>query len=154
MQGLSCDCFRGIPLLDAASVLGKTSLVVAGCPRLRGAPKEIACIPLHVLQHACFFVSAFAFWWAVFGRRAPDATWVACLFTTMLHTSALAVLLTFAPVPWYAHDAAIPLGLTALEDQQLGGLVMWVPGAFAYVVAKLAIIAGWLRQPRAHRNVT
>jgi cytochrome c oxidase assembly factor CtaG len=108
---------------------------------------------LHVLQHTCFFVSAFAFWWAVFGRRAPDATGVACLFTTMLHTSALAVLLTFAPAPWYAHDATIPFGLTALEDQQLGGLLMWVPGAFAYVVAGLAIVADWLRQPRAQRGV-
>jgi putative membrane protein len=108
---------------------------------------------LHVLQHTCFFVSAFVFWWAVFGSRVPDATSVACLFTTMLHTSALAVLLTFAPVPWYAHEATIPFGLTALEDQQLGGLVMWVPGAFAYVVAGLAIVAGWLRQPRAQRDV-
>jgi putative membrane protein len=90
---------------------------------------------LHVLQHTCFFVSAFVFWGAVFGSRAADATSVACLFTTMLHTSALAVLLTFAPAPWYAHDAIIPFGLTALEDQQLGGLVMWVPGALAYIVA-------------------
>ena len=108
---------------------------------------------LHVLQHTCFFVSAFAFWWAVFGRRAPDATGLACVFTTMLHASALAVLLTFAPAPWYLHDTTILFGLTALEDQQLGGLVMWVPGAFAYVVAGLAIVAGWLRQTHAQRHV-
>jgi putative membrane protein len=109
--------------------------------------------PLHVLQHTCFFLSAFAFWWVVLGRRVPDATAVACLFTTMLHTSALAVLLTFAPAPWYAQDAPIPFGLTALEDQQLGGLVMWVPGAAAYVVAGLSIVAGWLRQESAQREV-
>lgn len=100
---------------------------------------------LHALQHTCFFVSAFVFWWAVFGGRAADTTSIACLFTTMLHTSALAVLLTFAPAPWYAHDAPIPFGLTPLEDQQLGGLVMWVPGACAYVVAGLLIVAAWLR---------
>jgi putative membrane protein len=108
---------------------------------------------LHVLQHTCFFVSAFLFWWVVFGRRGADATALACLFTTMLHTSALAVLLTFAPAPWYAHNATIPFGLTALEDQQLGGLVMWVPGACAYVVAGLAIVADWLRQTRAQRDL-
>jgi putative membrane protein len=107
---------------------------------------------LHVLQHTCFFVSAFVFWWAVLGSRVPDATSVACLFTTMLHTSALAVLLTFAPAPWYVHAARIPFGLTALEDQQLGGLVMWVPGAFSYVIAGLAIVAGWLRQTREQRG--
>lgn len=108
---------------------------------------------LHVLQHTCFFVSAFLFWWVVFSSRAVGTTSLACLFTTMLHTSALAVLLTFAPAPWYAHDATIPFGLTALEDQQLGGLVMWVPGASAYVVAGLAIVASWLRQPRAQRDL-
>jgi putative membrane protein len=100
---------------------------------------------LHVLQHACFFGSALMFWWAVFGRRVPEVTSVAYLFTTMLHTSALAVLLTLAPAPWYGHGATIPFGLTALEDQQLGGLVMWVPGACAYVIAGLVIVAGWLR---------
>jgi putative membrane protein len=107
---------------------------------------------LHVLQHTCFFGSAFLFWSAVFGSRAPDATSVGCLFTTMLHTSALAVLLTFAPAPWYVSDAPIPFGLSALEDQQLGGLVMWVPGACAYVVAGLAIVAGWLRETGMRRD--
>jgi putative membrane protein len=101
---------------------------------------------LHVLQHTCFFASALVFWWAVFGRglRAPDATSIALLFTTMLHTSALGLLLTFAPTPWYAQPAPALFGLTALEDQQLGGLVMWVPGGFAYIVASLAIVAAWL----------
>jgi len=103
---------------------------------------------LHVLQHACFFASALMFWQAVFGSRAPQAPSVACLFTTMLHTSALAMLLTFATTPWYAHDAPAPFGMTLLEDQQLGGLIMWVPGGLAYVVAVLAIVTGWLRQAR------
>jgi putative membrane protein len=105
---------------------------------------------LHVLQHACFFGSALAFWWAVFGRGAhgPDGASIASLFTTMLHTSALGALLTFAPAPWYdAYASATPWGLTPLEDQQLGGLVMWVPAGFAYVAAGLAIVAAWLRQP-------
>jgi putative membrane protein len=101
---------------------------------------------LHVLQHTCFFASALVFWWAAFGRgfRQPDATSIALLFTTMLHTSALGLLLTFAPTPWYARHAPGVFGLTALEDQQLGGLVMWVPGGFAYLAAMLAIVAAWL----------
>jgi putative membrane protein len=101
---------------------------------------------LHVLQHTCFFSSALVFWWAAFGRglRAPDTTSIALLFTTMLHTSALGLLLTFAPTPWYARNAIGLFGLTALEDQQLGGLVMWVPGGLAYLVACLVIVAAWL----------
>lgn len=109
---------------------------------------------LHVLQHSCFFASALLFWWAAIGRqlRAPNATSIALLFTTMLHTSALGLLLTFAPMPWYAHYELGALGLSALEDQQLGGLVMWVPGSLAYLVAGLGIIAAWLSPSRAEQR--
>ena len=105
----------------------------------------LASPPIHVLQHASFFGSALAFWWAVFGRgvRAPDATSIASVFTTMLHTSLLGALLTFAPTALYGGT---------LEDQQLGGLVMWVPGGFAYLVAGLAIAARWLREARPPRS--
>jgi hypothetical protein len=91
----------------------------------------LASEPVHVLQHACFFASALAFWWAMFGgaARAPGPASLACLFATMLHTGALGALLTFAPTAWYARPAAARVfGLTPLEDQQLGGLIMWVPG--------------------------
>jgi putative membrane protein len=101
---------------------------------------------VHVAQHACFFVSALFFWWSVFSRSARrGGASVASLFTTMMHTSALGALLTFAPTPWYAHYAdTAAFGLSALEDQQLGGLVMWVPGGLAYLGAGLAIVAASL----------
>jgi putative membrane protein len=41
-----------------------------------------------------------------------------------------------------------PVGLTALEDQQLGGLVMWMLGGLAYVGAGLAVVAAWLSPRR------
>lgn len=105
---------------------------------------------IHVLQHTCLFASALVFWWAAVGRRLrmPDATSIALLFTTMLHTSALGLLLTFSPTPWYADRAPGYLGLTVLEDQQLGGLVMWVPGGLAYLVAGLMIVSAWLAPQR------
>jgi len=110
---------------------------------------------LHVLQHACFFASALAFWWAMFGgaaRRAGVAS-LGCLFATMLHTSALGALITFAPSAWYVPaDASRLFGLTPLEDQQLGGLIMWVPAGLAYVVAALALFAGWMRSSERERN--
>ena len=91
---------------------------------------------VHILQHGCFFGSALAYWWTVVGGRArnPTGTSIASLFTTMLHTSALGALLTFAPSPWYVTDGARAFGLSALEDQQLGGLIMWVPGGMAYMI--------------------
>lgn len=110
---------------------------------------------LHVLQHSCFFASALVFWWAAVGRRlrAPTATSMALLFTTMLHTSALGLLLTFAPSPWYTRQEPGLFGLGTLEDQQLGGLIMWVPGSLAYLVAGLTVIAAWLSPRRIEQRL-
>ncbi len=104
---------------------------------------------VHILQHSAFFGSALAYWWSVFGRaRIPNSSAIGSLFTTMLHTSALGALLTFAPTPWYAVDGALAFGLSALEDQQLGGLIMWVPGGLAYLMAGLVLVSQWLALPR------
>lgn len=104
---------------------------------------------VHIAQHTSFLGSALLLWWSVFGRgsRRPDGASIASLFTTMIHTGALGALLTFAPHPWYAHYAG-SASLSALEDQQLGGLVMWVPGGLGYLVAGLAIVAAWLARER------
>jgi len=110
---------------------------------------EIARLDQHFeLQHASFLGSALLFWWAVFGRgvRRPEGASMALVFGTMMHTSALGALLTFAPSAWYSHYVGTPL-LSPVEDQQLGGLIMWVPGATTYLIAGLWIVAGWLRRP-------
>lgn len=90
-------------------------------------------------------------------RRRFPGTWRfpsqgSCTSIEGLHTSALGALLTFSQRPWYGpYEATAPLwGLTALEDQQLGGLIMWVPGGTVFLVAALASCAAWLRTtPRA-----
>jgi cytochrome c oxidase assembly factor CtaG len=76
------------------------------------------------------------------------------LFTTAVHTSILGALLTFSPTLWYPAylRTTAAWGLTALEDQQLGGLVMWVPAGLVYIAAGLALFAGWLRE--SERRVT
>jgi putative membrane protein len=106
----------------------------------------------HALQHASFLVTALLFWWAVAGGDARARTGgfaMLYLFTTMLHTGALGALLTMAPTPWYPTYAASTgaLGLDPLEDQQLGGLVMWVPGSVAYLIAGLVVMARLLARP-------
>jgi cytochrome c oxidase assembly factor CtaG len=68
------------------------------------------------------------------------------LFTTMVHTGALGALLTLSPGFWYPSyvESTSALGFDPLQDQQLGGLVMWVPGGLAYLVGGLAVGARWL----------
>jgi putative membrane protein len=114
----------------------------------------------HVLQHASFLVTALLFWWAVIGgdtrsrKSAGLATFY--LFTTMLHTGALGALLTLASTPWYPAYAATAsaMGLAPLEDQQLGGLVMWVPGGVAYLAAGLAAVTRLLASPEHPATAT
>jgi putative membrane protein len=104
----------------------------------------------HAWQHLSFFGTALCFWWALLYRHQELQGYgvaVLAVFTTALHSSLLGALLTFAPTPWYpayAHTTAA-WGLTPLEDQQLGGLVMWIPAGVVYLLAALALGAGWLR---------
>ena len=111
----------------------------------------------HALQHAAFLASAILFWWALLkpARGGRIGAAVACLFVTMLHTGALGVLLTFSGDVWYpaATAHAAQWGLTPLEDQQLGGLVMWVVGSLPYVIAALVLAARWFNIGDAHDDV-
>lgn len=102
---------------------------------------------IHDLEHFSFLASALLFWWVVF-RRAPRTTSLGMLFTTMLHSGVLAALMTFSSQPWYAvyQDTTASWGLTPLEDQQLAGLLMWVPGSIGYLLAGLGLVALWLQR--------
>jgi cytochrome c oxidase assembly factor CtaG len=73
------------------------------------------------------------------------------VFTTAVHTSILGALLTFAPHIWYpAYSTTTQAwGLSPVEDQQLGGLIMWVPASLVYVLAGLALLAAWMKESDA-----
>jgi putative membrane protein len=106
---------------------------------------------IHALQHISFLASALLFWWAVIHCRSGAMSYgagVLYLFTTAIHSGLLGALLTFARVAWYPDYAATSgeWGLTTLEDQQLGGLIMWVPACTVYIIAGLALFAGWMRE--------
>ena len=109
---------------------------------------------VHVAQHASFLATALLFWWSVLARARPAGRAMASLFTTMLHTGALGALLTLAPTAWYAsyRTTTAAFGLEPLEDQQLGGLVMWVPASLAYLAAALWIAGRWLSAPAVRQS--
>jgi putative membrane protein len=102
---------------------------------------------MHRLQHVSFFGTALIFWWAIIRRPATDYGLGALhVFATMVHTSLLGALLTLAPRVFYpVQTADAPLfGLTPLEDQQLAGLIMWVPAGALYLLAGLLLAGMWL----------
>ena len=97
----------------------------------------------HVLQHASFLASALLFWASLSGPAARQGAAVLSLLTTAIHTGILGALLTFSPHAWYPAYTGTTMawGLTVLEDQQLGGLIMWVPAGFLFVFAGLVAAA-------------
>jgi cytochrome c oxidase assembly factor CtaG len=109
---------------------------------------------LHFLEHASFFLTAFVFW-QVFadltqnmhmGRAAGFGLAIFLVFGTMLVSGFLGVLLTFSQFVWYPlhiHETAL-YGLTALEDQQLAGTIMWVPAGVAYAGLAIGVMGRWL----------
>jgi len=103
---------------------------------------------VHALQHASFLGTGLLFWWAMLHprRRALRGMAIVYLFTTVVHTGVLGALMTFSRSPWYPGYAsgAGSWGLTPLGDQQLAGLIMWIPASGVYLVAALAIIRRWL----------
>lgn len=115
---------------------------------------------VHAVQHATFFLSASAFWWAlVHGRygRAGYGVGVLFVFATAVHAGALAALVTFADSAWYPEyvERGAAHGVDAVADQHLAGLVMWVPAGAVMIIAGLALFAAWLgevaRRSRAVR---
>jgi putative membrane protein len=104
---------------------------------------------VHLVQHASFVATATLFWWALlhgrFGVLGYGAG-VLFVFATTLHSGALGALLAVAPRPWYPTHAtrAGAAGVDPLEDQQLGGLLMWIPAGAVLLVLGLALFAAWL----------
>jgi putative membrane protein len=104
---------------------------------------------IHALQHASFVLTAALFWWGVVeGRygRAGYGVGVLYVFLTAVHSSVLGALMTIAPSAWYPSYAVTSARwqIDALHDQQLAGLVMWVPSGVVWIVLGLALLAAWL----------
>lgn len=109
---------------------------------------------LHLLEHVTLLASALYFWWSLLyagrARAGGFGTSALLALATMMHTGFLGALITFARRPLYA--VYVQPGVDALADQQLAGLLMWIPGALVYLVAGLVLIGAWLR--RARRSAT
>ena len=104
---------------------------------------------IHLLMYAMLIGAALLFWRSLIAAawQEPDrhGAMLSALATT-IHTGLLGALLTFAPTPWYPllGPRAAGWGLSALEDQQLAGLIMWVPMGSIYLVGSVVLMAAWL----------
>jgi putative membrane protein len=105
---------------------------------------------LHFLEHVSFLGTAILFWWVSLhpsGRRTLGyGAAVLYVGVTLCQSGALGALLMFSTQAWYPlHAAGERLaGITPLEDQQLAGLIMWIPAGTVYVTAAAALFMKWM----------
>ncbi len=113
----------------------------------------------HHMQHACFLLSGLIFWYPVvrpYPARPGWSTWLLAPYLILadVQNTILAALLTFSDQVLYPYYSSMPRlgGLSALDDQSIAGVIMWVPGSVAFLVP-LAIIGVRLLQSRTeHRE--
>jgi putative membrane protein len=106
---------------------------------------------LHYLQHASFLGAALLFWWPVLGAdpspwRLPHPARLLYLFLAMPQNSFLGVALmstTTVLFPHYVTNGRT-WGPSPLEDQQLGGVIMWVVGDVCFLAGMAVVVALWM----------
>ena len=109
---------------------------------------------LLVVEQGSFLAVGLLVWLAAFGGSAAQrhlraATGIAGLLLTSMHMTLLGVLLALATRPLYTHGTEVGFGLTALQDQHLGGVLMLSFGGIAYMAGALVLLSGLLRARQA-----
>jgi len=106
--------------------------------------------PLHIVQHLVFLASAVVMWWPVLSPvpELPRASYpgqLLYLFLLGIPMSIVGAMITLANSPLYPFYVAAPRvwGLSPIDDQQIGGLIMWVPGGLVFWIAMTVVWFRW-----------
>ena len=109
---------------------------------------------VHIATHLLFMVTATLMWWPVMSPvpellpRLPSGIAMLYLFLVGIPMQIVAALITFSDgvlYPWYV-AAPRMWGLSPLEDQQLGGLLMWIPGNLWMFAAIGVLFFRWAKE--------
>ncbi len=108
---------------------------------------------IHDLEHATFFGAALLYYWPIIHptgtkRRMSYAAGIIYLFPAKITGFAIGATLSMAQTAWYQTyiDAPRLWGLSALDDQQLAGLIMWIFGGLLYIVPLLILVVAMIRE--------
>ncbi len=107
---------------------------------------------LHDLEHLSFFIASMLFWWHVTGagprihKQFGYIGRIAFVLAAVPPNMALGVWLSFNSRVIYTYYLAVPRlwGIDALTDQQIGGIIMWIPGSMMFLLAALILTAQYL----------
>ena len=139
---------RAIGQPPVSWLLGVGTMLVWHIPALFNV--ALASDGLHIFQHLSLLVTGTMFWWPILGplpdHRLPALPAVTYMFSACVCCSLLGAFLTFAPAglyPGYLNPPAQLWGLDPKSDQQLAGMLMWVPGCFVYLAGILSVVMRW-----------
>ncbi len=113
---------------------------------------------VHDLEHLSFFTVGMLFWWHVIGagprihKQLGGVGRIIFTLSVIPPNMIAGVAFAFAGQPIYAYSASY-LGFSVLEDQKLGGVIMWVPGSMMYIVAALILAGQLLGEDQNRPNV-
>jgi len=110
---------------------------------------------VHIVTHLMFMAAAVLLWWPVLGptpvlARLSPGMGMLYLFLVQLPMQLLGAIITFADHPLYTWYLAAPRtwGLSPLDDQKLGGLLMWIPGNLWMWGAMSVLFFQWAKAER------
>jgi putative membrane protein len=110
---------------------------------------------VHVVTHLMFMAAAVLLWWPVLSPtpalpRLSPGMGMLYLFLVQIPMQLLGAIVTFADRPLYTWYVAAPRtwGLSPLDDQKLGGLLMWIPGNLWIWGAMSVLFFQWAKSER------
>ena len=107
--------------------------------------------PIHIVQHLMIMAASVVLWWPVLSPlpevpRAAYPVQLLYLFVVGLPMVVVSIFITMADHILYPYYAAAPRVFPALGaqgDQHFGGLIMWIPGGFVFLVAISVVFFRW-----------
>ena len=104
---------------------------------------------VHDIEHLTFFSVAMLYWWHVTGaaprihKRLPSWAYMAFVITTIPPNMLAGVFIAFAGAPIFTYYESVPRiwGFSVMQDQKLGGAIMWIPGSMMFLIAALTLMA-------------
>jgi len=142
---------RAITTGPAAFAIFNVTIVVWHLPPLYNY--ALVHHPVHIVMHLCFLVASTIMWWPVMSTmpelpRLSYPKQMLYLFLMSLPMTAVAMVITYSDTTLFPFYAGAPrvLALSPLEDQRLGGLIMWIPGGFVFIAVLSVAFFRWVRE--------
>jgi cytochrome c oxidase assembly factor CtaG len=116
---------------------------------------------VHDIEHLSFYVSSLLLWWHIIQsgprvhRPLSGAARIAYTLSVVPANMVAGVVISFAQSPIYLHYTTVPRvwNLSALQDQQIGGAIMWIPGSMMYLLAGIILISRQVQGERTEVQV-